>query len=75
MRTRFFTVASLILLAAVTLTPAASRAQEGTVPVTTVITVLGPKFSPPLQYFERRHRGDGRQAEGRCRQPGSRAGR
>ena len=50
MRTRFFTAASLILLAAVTLAPLASRAQEGTVPVTTVITVLGPKFTAPPQY-------------------------
>lgn len=50
MRTRFFTAASLILLAAVTLTPPASRAQQGTVPVTTVITVLGPKFTAPPQY-------------------------
>lgn len=50
MRTRFFTAASLILLAAVTLAPVASRAQEGTVPVTTVITVLGPKFTAPAQY-------------------------
>jgi hypothetical protein len=43
-------VSTLAILAAFLFSPLAARAQEQTTPVTTVVTVLGPKFTAPPQF-------------------------
>jgi hypothetical protein len=50
MRNVLTKVSTLVMLAAFLLSPLALRAQEQTTPVTTVVTVLGPKFTAPAQF-------------------------
>ncbi|MGC1384232.1 MAG: hypothetical protein WA823_10655 [Candidatus Acidiferrales bacterium] len=50
MRNAFTRVSLLAVLGAFLLSPLAARAQDQTTQATTVITVMGPKFTPPPQF-------------------------
>ncbi len=50
MRNAFTRFSTLAVLGAFLFSPLAAHAQDQTAPVTTVITVMGPKFTPPPQF-------------------------
>jgi hypothetical protein len=50
MRNALVRLSTLAVLAGFLLSPLVARAQDQTTPVTTVVTVLGPKFTPPPQF-------------------------